>query len=132
MERSDSASRAVLIEGVRGGVVLGACVIVLAVLGLTPSLSWLPELPLVTVALVLPVVAFGLIGHRACLRSGRLASGALAGALAGAISGGVGGVAFVLYGKSALNVAAGILLGVVGGVLVGAAGALLGRRAARL
>ena len=132
MERSDSASRAVLIEGVRGGVVLGACVIVLAVLGLTPSLSWLPELPLVTVALVLPVVAFGLIGHRAGLRSGRLASGALAGALAGAISGGVGGVAFVLYGKSALNVAVGILLGVVGGVLVGAAGALLGRRAARL
>ena len=96
MESSNSASRAVLIEGARGGVALGACVIVLAVLGLTPSLSWLPELPLVTVALVLPVVAF------------------------------------VVFGKSALNVAAGILLGVVGGVLVGTAGALLGRRAARV
>jgi hypothetical protein len=132
MESSDSASRAVLVEGVRGGVALGACVIVLAVLGLTPSLSWLPEVPLVTVALLLPVVAYALIGRRAGLRSGRLASGALAGALAGAISGGVGGVAFVLFGKSALNVAAGILLGVVVGALVGAAGALLGRRAARV
>jgi hypothetical protein len=132
LEGPESGSRAVLIEGVRGGVALGACVIVLAVLGLTPSLAWLPELPLVTVALLLPVAAYGLIGHRARLRSGRLAGGALAGALAGAISGGVGGVAFVLFGKSALNVVAGVLLGVVGGVLVGAAGALLGRRASRL
>jgi hypothetical protein len=131
LEKSRSVSRTVLTEGVRGGVALGAGVIVLAVVGLTPSLSWLPEVPLVALSLLLPVVAYALVGHRARLRTGRLAGGALAGALAGAISGGIGGVAFVLFGKPAFNIAAGILLGVVGGTVAGAAGALLGRRKSR-
>jgi hypothetical protein len=111
------------------GVALGACVVVLAILGLTPSLSWIPELPLVGTAIVLPVAALGLTGFWAGRRTGRVLAGALAGAVAGCIGGAVGGMSYVLFGKSPLNVLVGLVLGAVGGVAAGAVGALLGRRA---
>lgn len=120
--------RAVFSEGVRAGVAVGACVVVLAILGLTPSLSWIPEVPLLAVALLLPVAAYGVTGFRAGLRSGSVVGGALAGAVAGAISGGVGGVSYVFFGKPAANIVVGLLLGAVGGAVLGAAGAVLGRR----
>lgn len=121
----------VLVEGVRAGVALGACVVVLAVLALTPSMSWIPEVPLIGAAILLPFAAFGLTGYRAGKRSGRTVAGALASGLAGAISGAVGGVSYVLFGKPVLNVAAGLLLGTASGAVVGGAAALVGRRASR-
>ena len=115
-------------EGVRTGLALSACVVVLAILGLTPSMSWIPEVPLVGVAILLPLAGYGLTGYRVGKRSGRTLAGALAGSLAGVISGSVGGVAYVIFGKSVLNVAVGLLLGGVGGAIAGAAAARLSRR----
>ncbi len=121
-------SQIVFVEGLRAGVALGACVVVLAIVGLTPSLSWIPEVPLVGGAIVLPVATYGLTGYRAGKRSGRVLAGTLAGSLAGAISGAVGGVAYVLFGKPALNILVGVLLGAVGGAIIGTVGGRLSRR----
>ena len=102
---------------------------VLAFLGLAPAMAWIPEVPLLAVAILLPIVAYGLAGHRAARRSGRALAGLVAGCLAGAISGAVGGAAYVVFGKSALNVLVGVVLGALGGALVGGAGGWLGRPA---
>jgi len=77
-------SRIVFVEGLRSGVALGACVVVLAIVGLAPSLSWIPEVPLVGGAIALPVATYWLAGYRAGKRSGRVLAGTLAGSLAGA------------------------------------------------
>lgn len=115
-------------EGVRAGVALAACVMVLAFLGLAPGMSWIPEVPLLGVALLLPLAGYGLTGYRTGKRSGRVLAGSIAGSVAGAISGVVGGVSYVIFGKSVLNVAVGLLLGAVGGAIVGAAAARLSQR----
>jgi len=107
---------------------MSAFAVVLAVLGLTPSLSWIPEVPLLTVAILLPIVAYGLAGYKAGLGAGRLLAGLLAGALAGGISGAVGGACYVLFGKPAFNLLAGFCLGVIGGAVVGTVGALIALR----
>ena len=114
-------------EGVRVGVVLSACVAVLAAIGLSPSMAWVPEPPLLTFAVLLPVVAFGLAGYRTGMRSGRALAGAIAGGVAGAISGTVGGLAYVFFGKPTLNVALGLLLGATGGSIIGASAAHVSR-----
>jgi hypothetical protein len=119
---------AVFIEGVGVGVGLSVCVVGLAFLSLSPTLSWIPEAPLLAAGLLLPLIAFGLAGYRAGRRSGRLVVGALAGAVAGAIAGGVGGLSYVFFGKPVLNVVVGLMLGSVTGALVGAAAASVGRR----
>jgi hypothetical protein len=84
-----------LAEGLRAGIALGAFVIVVGVLGLGPTVSWLPEAPLVTVAIAVPVIGLTLTGFRSFRRQGRLRAGLLTGALAGAIVGLVGGLAFL-------------------------------------
>jgi hypothetical protein len=117
----------ILMEGVRVGVALAVCVVVVAVLSLTPSLSWLPEPPLLGAALLLPLSAFTLAGYRAGKRSGRVAAGAIAGAVAGVIAGGVGGLSYVFFGKPVFNVAVGLVLGSFTGALVGTAAAWIGR-----
>jgi hypothetical protein len=111
-------------EGIRGGLIVGIAVVILAVLGLTPALSWIPEGPLVTLAILVPVLAYGLIGYRVRTQTGRIAAASAAGAVAGAISGAVGGVAYALFGKPVLNIAVGLLLGAIGGAIIGAAGGL--------
>jgi len=103
-------------------------VVVLAVLGLMPSLAWIPEDPLLAAAILLPLAACGLAGFRAGARCGAIVAGALAGVVAGSIGGGVGGVSYVLFGKPLLNVAGGLLLGSVAGAAAGTAGALLGHK----
>lgn len=108
---------------------MAAAAVVLAIVGLTPSLSWVPEVPLLAVGVLLPVAIFGVAGYRAGVRAGQVLAGALAGGLAGAISGGVGGTSYVMFGKPVLNIAVGILVGAVGGSAIGIGGALLGRRA---
>src|SRR5947208_3247512 len=45
-------------EGVRGGSALAIAVILLALLGLTPSLRWIPEIPLIAVAIAVPVAGY--------------------------------------------------------------------------
>ena len=123
---------AVVLREARGGaLVLSASAIVLAVLGLTPGLQWIPEAPLLSAAVLAPVGICGVSGYRAARRARRVLAGAVAGALAGAAGGGVGGLCYVFFGKSALNVAAGILLGLIGGAAIGAAGALFGRQSRR-
>lgn len=125
-------TRIALSEGLGAGALLGACVVALAVIGLTPSLSWVPEIPLLGVAILLPLFVYGLTGYRAGLRSRQVLGGLVAGAVAGAVSGGIGGLSYVLFGKSLMNIAAGLLLGAVGGAVVGAVGARLGIRTQRL
>jgi hypothetical protein len=123
--------RAALVEAIRVGIPLGVGVAVLAILGLAPSMSWIPEAPLLAVAGLLPLIAYGLAGHRAARRSGRMLAGAIAGGVVGAMSGGVAGVAYMIFGKAALNVAVGLLVGAFGGAIIGAAAAFVSRRTAR-
>jgi hypothetical protein len=118
-------------EGVRGGGALGAGVAVLAVLGLSPALRWIPDLPLLGAAVLLPVAAFAMTGHRAGRRSGSPAAGALAGGVAGAIAGGVAGLSYLLFGKPLLNLPVGLVLGAAGGAVLGAVAALVGGRTPR-
>jgi len=123
---------AIVLREARGGaLVLSVSAIVLAVLGLTPGLQGIPEVPLLTAAILVSVGVCGVCGYRAARRAGRALAGATAGALAGAAGGGVGGLCYVFFGKSALNVPAGIVLGLMGGAAIGAAGALVRQRAAR-
>jgi hypothetical protein len=87
--------RSALSEGRRAGLVLGAFVVVVGVLGLGPTVSWLPEAPLVTVAIAVPVIGLALTGFRGFRRAGHLSAGILAGTLAGAITGVVAGLALL-------------------------------------
>src|SRR5207237_8829534 len=100
-------------EGVRGGIALSLAVILLALLGLTPSLRWIPEVPLIVAAIAVPVAGYALTGYRAGRRSGRMAAGALAGAVDGSMSGEVGGLALYRFSSSLLNIWVGLLLRVL-------------------
>jgi hypothetical protein len=111
-------------EGIWGGLTVSTAVVILAVLGLTPALAWIPEGPLVTLAILVPLLGYGLVAYRVRTRTGRIAAASAAGAVAGAISGGVGGVAYALFGKSVLNIAVGMTLGAIGGAIIGSAGGL--------
>ena len=121
-------TQSALSKGTRAGGVLAVWTIVLAVLGLAPAFSWIPEVPLLTVGAVVPAVVLGFTGFRVALNSRRIPPGVIASALAGAISGGVGGLAYVMFGKPLLNVAVGLVLGTVGGGVLGAFGSVVGVR----
>jgi hypothetical protein len=110
---------------------MGVVTAMFALVGLSPSLSWVPEVPLLAAALVLPIAIIGIAGFRAAARTRRMLAGALSGGMAGAIGGFVGGVSYVFFGKPALNIAVGLLAGAVVGGLIGAGGALISRRTAR-
>ena len=114
-----SLSRVILFEGLRSGTILAVCSLAFAVLGLMPTLSWNPEVPLLAAAILFPVAVLSWTGIRAATRSGRIAAAPLAAGLAGAIGGCIGGVAYVVFGKPALNVPFGLLAGSVVGVAVG-------------
>jgi hypothetical protein len=132
-------------------------VIVVGFLGLAPAFSWLPEAPLVTVAIAVPLIWLTVTGFRGARAGGPMA-GVLAAAVAGAIGGVVGGLAFLaldqlfidtvskqpdkvvnfpasgyatvrdyLLAHDLPNVAVGLVLGAVAGALLGLAGAGLGR-----
>jgi hypothetical protein len=107
---------------------LALAAIVFAVLGLTPSLRWIPEVPLIVVAILVPIAVLGFTGYRAGSRWSRLEAGAMAGTVAGGIGGLVGGISYVVFGKSLLNIAVGLILGAIGGAIIGATGGLLARR----
>ena len=116
----------ILREGLRWGGILSLCAVALAVLGLAPAFSWIPEVPLLAAAVLLPGALLMWAGFRAAARSRRLVVGPLTGALAGAIGGCVGGIAYLLAGKPALNVAVGLVAGALFGALLGFVGALWG------
>jgi hypothetical protein len=101
-------------------VALGVCVVGLAILGLTPSFAWIPEAPLIAVAILLPTATYALTGYRAGKRTGHIAAGAFAGGVAGAISGATGGLSYVAFGKPILNIAAGLFVGTFTGAIIGA------------
>ncbi len=109
--------------------VLAVCVVGLAVLGLTPSLAWIPEVPLLSVTFLVPVAACAVAGYRAGRRTRSPTAGAIAGAVCGAIGGLAGGLAYVALGKSVLNVLIGTFAGMAGGAAVGALAARVRRRA---
>ena len=107
---------------------LGVVTVALGVAGLSPSVTWIPEVPLLAAFVVVPAVIVGVAGYRAAKREGRVSSGAVAGAIAGAIGGCAGGLTYMAFGKPALNVVLGLAAGVVGGGIVGAVGARLSTR----
>ncbi|HEV2009452.1 MAG TPA: hypothetical protein VGS17_00290 [Candidatus Limnocylindria bacterium] len=115
--------REITTEGFRVGIPLAACVVVLADVGLTPTFSWVPEVPLVLIALAVPIAAFSIAGMRAGTRSRTWVAGALAGAITGTIGGAAGGLAYVAFGKPLLNIAVGTVAGALGGAIVGAGSA---------
>jgi hypothetical protein len=108
-----------LTEGLRFGAILAAFAVIFAIVGLSPSFRWVPEIPLLLVAGLIPAVILTVAGYRA---------GALSGALAGAIGGVVGGVAYVVYGKPVLNIPIGLVAGSAGGLALGALGEAVARR----
>ena len=108
--------------------VLGVCVVLLAILGLTPSLSWIPEVPLLMAAVLLPVAACVLTGLRVGWQAGVFLPGAVGGAITGGIGGGLGGLSYVLFGKPLLNIMVGLFAGLAGGAVAGAVGALIAVR----
>lgn len=109
---------------------MSAAAVLFAVVGLTPSFSWVPELPLLAAGVLLPTAILGVTGFRAGALTRSVLAGALAGVIAGALGGFVGGVSYVVVGKPALNIAVGLLAGAVVGGAIGASGGLLSRRAA--
>jgi hypothetical protein len=111
--------------GLRVGVIVAVAVVVLAVVGLTPSFSWVPEVPLLVTATLIPLIGFAFAGYRSASVSLRVLDGMIAGAVAGLLSGAIGGLSYVLVGKPLLNVIVGPALGAVGGALVGAVTAFL-------
>jgi len=124
-------SAAPVLTGLRVGAVLAAAVVVLAVVGLTPSFSWVPELPLLLTAMLIPVIGFGFAGYRSAAQSHRALDGMIAGAVAGLLSGVIGGLSYVAFGKPLLNVIVGALIGGAGGATVGVIAARLAMRRTR-
>jgi hypothetical protein len=108
--------------------VLSVFVVLIAFVGLTPALSWVPEVPLLAISVLIPLVGYAITGYRAGKRSGRVTSGVIASAVAGVVSGLAGGLSYVLFGKSLLNIPVGIALGFVAGAVWGAAGAIVSVR----
>jgi hypothetical protein len=94
-------------------VILAVYAVAFAILGLSPSLRWIPEIPLLLVAGLGPTAILAVAGYRA---------GALAGAVAGAIGGATGGVAFVVSGKPVVNIPILLVAGLVAGLVLGALG----------
>jgi hypothetical protein len=117
-----------LSAGARAGAVLAVFAILFSILGLTPSLSRIPELPLLTIAALVPIALLLVTGYRARKRFGSILMGAIAGATAGGIGGCAGGVAYVVFGKPVFNVVAGTIVGIAAGAALGAAGALVASR----
>ena len=79
-------------EGWRWGLLLAAFAILFGVLGLTPSLRWIPEVPLLIAGAVGPVLILAAAGWRAGSRSHLARVGTLAGGFAGTIGGLAGGL----------------------------------------
>ena len=117
-----------MLEAIRGGVILAACAVVFAILGLTPSLSSIPEIPLLLAAGLAPIVILTVAGYRAAKRTGQVLLGLRAGAVAGAIGGAAGGLVYVVYGKAVLNIPIGLVVGLAGGLVLGALGAVAARQ----
>jgi hypothetical protein len=117
-----------VVSGLRAGLVLAACALVSAVLGLTPSLRWISEIPLLAIFGAVPIAILGVAGYRAARATRQILAGLVSGAVAGAIGGAVSGAAYVAYGKPALNIAIGLAFGLGGGVVMGAIGAAAARR----
>ena len=114
-----------VLTGLRVGAVLAVGVVILAVVGLTPSFSWIPEIPLLLTATLIPVLGFGFAGYRTTLTTHRASDGMVAGAAAGMLSGVIGGLAYVAFGRPILNLIVGPLVGAIGGAVVGAISGLL-------
>jgi len=106
--------------------VLSVFVVALAFVGLSPALSWLPEVPLLGVSVLIPLVGYAVTGYRAGRRSGRVASGVIASAVAGVVSGFAAGLSFVLFDKPLLNIPVAMALGCIAGAVWGAVGAIVG------
>jgi hypothetical protein len=123
--REEGVSTQPVLTGLRVGVVVAAAVLILAVVGLTSSFLWVPEVPLLLVAVLVPVLGYGFAGYRAASSSRRAADGLVAGAVAGTLSGAIGGLSYVAFGKPLLNALVGPLIGAVGGAVVGVVAALL-------
>jgi hypothetical protein len=117
--------------GARSGILLGLIALAFAVLGLSPSFSWIPEVPLIVAAIIVPVGILAFTGFQASSRSGLTMSGAAAGGQAGAVGGFIGGLAYFLFGKPALNIVVGLLAGAIGGAAIGFLGAVISRRSTR-
>jgi hypothetical protein len=118
-----------LVNGLLCGSVLAAFAVTFGILGLTPSLTWIPELPLLAIGAAVPVLILGYAGRQAVLHSGDRRTGFFAGAVAGAMGGLAGGVCYLAYGKPALNLVVGSVVGFIGGASIGGLAGLGTRRA---
>jgi hypothetical protein len=100
-------------------VILVVAAVAFGIVGLSPSLTRIPEAPLLAAGVVVEAGVLSLTGYRAG-RCARLASaGALAAAIAGAAGGCAGGLTYMAFGKPAINVLVGVVAGALEGGILG-------------
>ena len=121
-DRREAGVRRIALEG---ALLLTACAVAFAILGLTPSLSWIPEIPLLVAAAIIPTLLLVWTGTRAARSRRSVAAGLIAAALAGAVGGLAGGAAYVAYGKSIANLLVGLAVGLGVGASLGALAAAI-------
>lgn len=91
--------RAAVADGVRIGVVLSGVVVLLALVATAPAFASVPEMPLLALAALAPVIACGLTGFRSIRRTRRLPAGTIAGALVGMMAGAVAGLSLLAFNQ---------------------------------
>lgn len=111
----------------RGILGLSTAAVALAVAGLTPGLSWIPEVPLLILAALVPIVILAWTGLSLERQGVSIGGAALGAGIVGAVGGLVAGLAYVLFGKSLLNVPVGLVAGLAAGALSGGLAAAIAR-----
>src|SRR5207245_7704203 len=69
LPEGETEGSAVLSEGLREGVILGVVTVALGVAGLSPSFTWIPEVPLLAAFALVPAVLVGVAGYPAAERA---------------------------------------------------------------
>ncbi|MDQ2950955.1 MAG: hypothetical protein M3R54_01685 [Chloroflexota bacterium] len=109
--------------GAQGGLALSVVAVALAIVGLAPAFTWIPEVPLLLVAALLPIAGLTITGRRGAA-DGPVRHGAFAGALAGAMCGAAAGVCYFAFGKPFANLVILPALGLLAGAIIGFLAAL--------
>lgn len=119
--------RGAAIEGATVGAPLAAAAVIFGVLGLTPSLHWIPDGPLLTFGVAVAAVGLGIAGYLGARRTAHFRGGALAGEIAGLIFGLALGITYIAFGKPVFNLIGGPAAGAAFGVIFGSIGASIER-----
>ena len=105
--------------GISSGISLSFAVTVLAVVGLGPWFTWVPDSVLIIAAAAMGAIDLARAGARGRALTGWVRDGASAAALAGAIAGTSAGGCFVVFGQGALELVILPIIGALAGLAIG-------------